>query len=155
MSWCTVFSKAIKGFYKKSNFNVSKDPWWVFQKQPGVFSDTSPLICLYIIYQLLKIINSPFNAISNDTCKKLSSTHWHMRLPTIPKPFLCVDNAVLYKPALGWFKWILVMCTLSNGFVLYKPCLSCQTAEHRESKFQNYNTLFKVQEKWWNVITNH
>ena len=45
-------------------------------------------------------------------------------------------------------------CTLSNGFVLCKPCLSCQAARHCGSKFRNYNTLFKIQEKWRNMNAN-
>ena len=37
-------------------------------------------------------------------------------------------------------------CTLSNGFVL----LSLVSLRH--SKFRNYNTLFKIQEKWRNIL---
>ena len=29
--------------------------------------------------------------------------------------------------------------------------VSCQAAQHCESKFRNYNTLFKMQEKWWQI----
>ena len=44
--------------------------------------------------------------------------------------------------------------TLSNGFVLCKPCLSCQATRHCGSKFRNYNTLFKIQEKRRNMDAN-
>ena len=36
-----------------------------------------------------------------------------------------------------------------------KPCLSCQATRHCESKFRNHDTLFKMQDKWRNVIANH
>ena len=47
------------------------------------------------------------------------------------------------------------MCRSSNGLVPCKPCLSCQATRHCGLKFQNYDTLFKIQEKWRNVIANH
>ena len=40
---------------------------------------------------------------------------------------------------------------LSDGFVHCNPCLSYLVTAHCGSKFWNYDTLFKIQEKWWNV----